>query len=1457
MPVHRVAVADGTSIEVAPRVIEASDLKASSDKGYDTALQPRERDRAASQAQILEIAGNLDPERLGMSAEADRGAPIVGADAMVESGNGRLMAIRRAYQEGGEAAQRYREWLSRQGVDLSNFREPVLVRQRLTELTPEQRQAFTVAANQSASLAMSAPERALADARLLPSEALDLIRNPEDLAAIANRDFVRSFVAKLPQTEQGMMVNAEGGLSAEGLTRIRNAVLARAYGNAHVLARIAEAVSDDNKNISNALIAAAPHWAKMRSEIEAGRVRADIDLTPELIEAVGRTADLRAKGVKLDSYLAQQDAFDRLAEPVETFMRMFFDPKGRRAAGGQRIADALRFYAEEGSKVSADGGLDLGMVPVTARDIQKLAVEKGAQGYGRRADEGGLFLAGGPGSGEGGPAARGEASGPRARQSGAGPRGAGAELDLGAQGGTRPDELNAIAARRGGGSLPMQRARPDEGISADTGTGTSIATVPEAPSPQRDVAIRSLQQQAMELAKQLDFPLREGRIQSRNALGVFKPGTGVVRVREVPDFEVVAHEAGHAIEYKIGQDLTDLTERFAGELRPMVTNPAAYDPSVHVKEGFAEFIRRYIGNPAWAEQNAPRFTNAFRDFMNRRAPETLASIDRAGEVYRAYLDAPSVDAIGSVIRSVDEEPHGMIGKAIAAVRQDGLPAAIKAVLQNAYRSILDDKAPAAQAVRELARAIRDQKGAPLDLKAADNPEILMRLSARSQQAAIGDMMEGVRPYHEAAPDGPSLSAALEIATDGRNSGGWGKFDPVKKEDFSTYLVARRAEVLWRKFKSGQLLNPPAAFSTGDAARAMADLEVANPTFRQASQMVHDYTRQLLRKAFDGGLIPADLYQKLSREEFYVPFMRDMSDKPLASSSFASSPEGPGMTQVVKRMTGSARDIKDPIESIMMQTFLVNRTLQHNDVIRSFVDLAQQAGIAGGKYVEKIPAHEAKQYRFDLAEAVQKLAKKRGIDPDDTAFITGTLTDVFGEDPIMGSFFRMEPTGKRGEPIVFYKVGGELQAARFMSESEGLPLYELVTALPAKMTDLFSELVAASSSLVRTGIVTNPTFALSNYIRDQFATALLRNDYIPIISGMKGVYGEFSQSEAARLYGTGGGVSPGSSISPVERAIEADVNALAKKGYLVNRVTSFKGAMELASFTEAGTRNSVFGKVFEAKKIEGLSDYEAMVEAAFQATDLLDFSRHGSRTDAVRRYVPFINAHFQGLDKAYRTMVQPLLDRARGDQVLSTDAPAFRNALLSWTKVFGVGGLLGAGWAALNAGSEAYRDASPQLKGTHVVIPFGGKVILVPKPFELSLGFTAGEYAYQRLAQNDPRAASQFAQAARDVLAQSGRRSSLQPARACSRAGTSCRIRSRGERRPSNIPTAPARWPNTSAARLGCRQSRSTMPSAPHSGRGVAMPWRSRKASTRIRRPPIGMMRCSSAGSSRIRPGPPM
>ena len=380
---HRVTAADGTAIDVAPVVVEANSLKTSQDRGYDAAMQPRQRDRAASQAQVRDIATNLDPERLGYSAEADRGAPIVGPDGMVESGNGRVMALRNVYEQGGKRADAYRAWLTRQGVDISGFRNPVLVRQRTTPLQPAERQAFSLAANQAATLSFSAPERALADAHLIDDRTLGLLRNPDDIGAAANRDFVRRFVASLPQGEQGAMADARGALSAEGLTRVRNAILAKAYGDADLLARISESTSDDIRSISNALVAVAPHWARLSSAIQEGRIRPGIDATAELLEAVKRTADLRARGDNLGTFLAQTDAFDTPTSTVDWFMRSFYNPKGQRMASAKEIANSLRYYAQEASKVTADDGLGLGLVPVDPRDILRLG-ERERERYGAR-----------------------------------------------------------------------------------------------------------------------------------------------------------------------------------------------------------------------------------------------------------------------------------------------------------------------------------------------------------------------------------------------------------------------------------------------------------------------------------------------------------------------------------------------------------------------------------------------------------------------------------------------------------------------------------------------------------------------------------------------------------------------------------------------------------------------------------------------------------------------------------------------------------------------------------------------------------------------------------------------------------------------------------------------------------------------------------------------------------------
>ncbi len=58
------------------------------------------------------------------------GAPIVSPDGVVESGNGRTIALRRSAQTGTEAWGRYQAELARQGIDTSGFDRPVLVRMR-------------------------------------------------------------------------------------------------------------------------------------------------------------------------------------------------------------------------------------------------------------------------------------------------------------------------------------------------------------------------------------------------------------------------------------------------------------------------------------------------------------------------------------------------------------------------------------------------------------------------------------------------------------------------------------------------------------------------------------------------------------------------------------------------------------------------------------------------------------------------------------------------------------------------------------------------------------------------------------------------------------------------------------------------------------------------------------------------------------------------------------------------------------------------------------------------------------------------------------------------------------------------------------------------------------------------------------------------------------------------------
>jgi hypothetical protein len=167
---------------------------------------------------------------------------------VVESGNGRTLALRRAYREG--RAEPYRQFLERQGFDTAGMQAPVLVARRVTPLTGDGRAALALEANQSSTLTIGAAEVARGDAkrldRLLPS------LQPGEVSLVRNRAFVRGFLEILPEGERGAMLTAEGELSQAGRRRIEAALLARAYGDAapELVARVSESTESDVKAVA-------------------------------------------------------------------------------------------------------------------------------------------------------------------------------------------------------------------------------------------------------------------------------------------------------------------------------------------------------------------------------------------------------------------------------------------------------------------------------------------------------------------------------------------------------------------------------------------------------------------------------------------------------------------------------------------------------------------------------------------------------------------------------------------------------------------------------------------------------------------------------------------------------------------------------------------------------------------------------------------------------------------------------------------------------------------------------------------------------------------------------------------------------------------------------------------------------------------------------------------------------
>lgn len=395
----------GESVDFDYAVVESDDLVPSNDTGgrvnprYPRELQPRDRTTPESRASVAVIAKNLNPERLGESQDIVNGAPLVGDDLVVESGNGRVMALQGADTDRQAA---YRQWVEanagRFGVDgqaVKGMRSPVLVRVRRGELDMTERARLGREGNRSTALGMSPTEKAKADAALVTDDMMAAWAPSEDgdPLATSNQPFIRQFLSGLGANEAAEL-SSNGRLTKQAADRLQAAVFAKAYGDPRLINLFASEADPQIKNVLSALSRGAGSFARAKAK---GAEDAGLDMSANLAEAASLMLDAKDKGMNLRTLLDQGDMFGGGRDPVSTGLALYFADNARAPRRMGELIEEVGSLVEKELQARSSGDM-FGRQDANRADILNAAQAATAEQPARAA----ALLSQGPTPGRGG-----------------------------------------------------------------------------------------------------------------------------------------------------------------------------------------------------------------------------------------------------------------------------------------------------------------------------------------------------------------------------------------------------------------------------------------------------------------------------------------------------------------------------------------------------------------------------------------------------------------------------------------------------------------------------------------------------------------------------------------------------------------------------------------------------------------------------------------------------------------------------------------------------------------------------------------------------------------------------------------------------------------------------------------------------------------------------------------------
>lgn len=785
------------------------------------------------------------------------------------------------------------------------------------------------------------------------------------------------------------------------------------------------------------------------------------------------------------------------------------------------------------------------------------------------------------------------------------------------------------------------------------------------------------------LTSKLNAVVRSGKFRQA-ANGIYKPDSDVVRLskknfaqREGGQLTTLIHELGHYIDYSL-QEYRKVIP--AKEIDPLLENYGAGAASVSKSkkrsEAFAEFVRYYVTIPAEAQSRAPEFYNYFVDSLEG-LPEIKDALNTAQSEFRRWAEQPATAKVAAQI-SFEQKDN------------DSFKTKLNTTVNAIYRDAVNDL----HAIDQFSKlAQKDGK----QIEAEHDPAIL----ARNMRGWIGRaqyfLESGTvnRDYWKKGENGrfyvdkkgKSLKEILQPIED---KGGL--------NDLSVYLVARRAiELAGRNITSG--------VTEADARVALAELGEKYPEFSQVALDLDTYQEHLLDYLEQSGVLNKDDRAKMREaNKMYTPFFRVHEE--LTNNGYMGGKKIP-TNNPIKRLKGSEKDIIDPLESIVKNTYVLLNAAERNNVMLAMANLSK-TDKALGRLFEPVPVDQTKVASVNAKEivyqalgadtALGKMLLPAEVQQAIDIVVPETMVNIFR--PAMFQKGNVVTVLEDGKPK-YYELEKDLYEAVQSTEVE-----EVIAAV---------KILSYPAQFLRAGATLTPEFMLRNPLRDSIGAAVQsQNGFVPFYDTFRGFASLIKKDAYYDAFVLSGGLQ--STIVAQDRTnLQQSKDELLKRSARIKKY--IKNPLEVLQLFSAYTEQAT--RIGEARL--ALNAGKSPAQAAFDAREVtLDYQRAGAKTRSINKLSAFFNAKIQGNDKLMRTF-------------LKNPAKATFKATLYITLPSVVLWLL-------NQDEEGWDEIPQWQKDMFWLVKVEDTWYRIPKPFELGVLFgSIPERFLEYLKENDPAA----------------------------------------------------------------------------------------------------------------------